>query len=430
MQQTNIPKLELVTLGDELLLGLYPNGHLHYLGEELARRGLPIDCNTVIKDDPADIATHFSHIWEHADIVITTGGLGPTSDDNTREAISACLGLELELDLLAEKAIENRFKQLGRRINQRQRKQCYKPKGAELLPNRLGTAPGIYLKHDNKLLIMLPGPSHEMRHMFTHELLPRLAREGFISPQDAFIQLRTFGIPEGQIEDHLKPVLKDYDGVGLAFCTHNGLVDIRLSPGKGNHSMSDLQHLANDCQEQFGDDFVCIGDASLAEIVGDQLRAMEKTLATAESCTGGLLSNAFTSIPGASQYFNGGICCYTSDTKVEILDVPETILQQHGTVSDECAVAMATGAAEKFGADYGLSITGYAGPGGGSPENPVGTIYIGYHSPIGAWAQKIVYPGDRQHVQARAVNGALDLMRRKLQKYKLIEFICMEAGAI
>ena len=157
---------------------------------------------------------------------------------------------------------------------------------------------------------------------------------------------------------------------------------------------------------------------------------MEKTLATAESCTGGLLSHAFTNIPGASKYFNGGVCCYSNDSKVEILGVPEIILQQHGAVSNECAVAMATGVAEKFGADYGLSVTGYAGPDGGTPENPVGTIYIGYHSPIGAWAQKIVYPGNREHVQARAVNGTLDLMRRKLQKYQLVEFICMEAGAI
>ena len=430
MTHTNNPKLELVTLGDELLLGLYPNGHLEDMGEELTRRGLAIECNSVIQDDPAKIVAHFSQIWERADIVITTGGLGPTSDDNTREAICDCLGLELEFDLTAEKTIDERFKRLGRTVNTRQRKECYKPKGSELLPNRLGTAPGIYLKHDNKLLIMLPGPSHEMRYMFIHELLPRLVSEGLTSECDAFIQLRTFGIPEGQIENHLKPILKDYDGIGLAFCTHKGLVDIRLSPGKGNHSIKELQRIANDCQEQLGDDFVCIGNASLAEIVGNQMRAMEKTLATAESCTGGLLSHAFTNMPGASIYFNGGVCCYSNDSKVELLEVPEIILQQHGAVSDECAVAMATGVAEKFGADYGLSVTGYAGPDGGTAENPVGTIYIGYHSPIGAWAQKIIYPGNRQHVQARAVNGTLDLMRRKLQKYQLVEFICMETGAI
>lgn len=420
------PRVELVTLGDELLLGLRPNGHLTYLGSQLARRGLPVMRNTVIPDSAEAIERLFPDSWQAADIIITTGGLGPTSDDNTREAIAKCLGLELVFDPWAKEALEARFSARGIDVNQRQMSQCYKPRGSDLLTNRIGTAPGIFLRHEGKLLIMLPGPTHELKLMFENEVLPKLAAEGYASEQDTYLQLRTFGIPEGQIEDYLAKVLADHPEVNPAFCTSQGIVDVRLSGKEQPLPWVKLRKVGEACGDALGEHFVCFGHCSLARVVLDQLRSMEKTLATAESCTGGLLSSAFTDVAGASKGFVGGSVCYCNDSKIQVLDVPECILHQHGAVSAEVAVAMATGAAEFYSSDYGLSITGYAGPDGGTPENPAGTIYIGYHSPIGAWAQKVVYPGDRITVKARAVNAALDFMRRKIKKYKLVEFLQME----
>lgn len=419
-------RVELITLGDELLLGLRANAHLGYLGEQLSRRGLPITRNTVIPDESAEIQRFFPISWQHADIVITTGGLGPTSDDNTRETIAQCLGLELLFDPWVQEMIEARFKPRGIKVNARQLRQCYKPKGAEVIPNSVGTAPGLYLEHEGKTLIMLPGPSHEMRLMFEGWVLPKLAEKGFASEQDAYLQLRTFGIPEGQMEDVLHPVLKDYPQIVPAFCVSQGIVDVRLAPQDSEFCREELRRIGEACAELLGEDFICFGHASLAERVLDQLNAIEKTLATGESCTGGALSSAFTDVAGASKAFVGGAVCYCNDAKMQTLCVPEAIIQQHDAVSEEVALAMATGAAEHFSADYGLSITGYAGPEGGTEQNPLGTVYIGYHSPIGVWAHKVVYRGDRLAVKARAVNAALDFMRRKLTKYKLAEFLYME----
>ena len=420
------PRVELITFGDELLMGLRNNGHLQYLGAELSRRDLPIFRNTVISDDYQTIANHLNEYWHCSDILITTGGLGPTSDDNTREAIAEAIGLPLEFDERAYQNIEKLFEPRGLEIGDRQKKQCFKPRGADILHNRFGTAPGIYLKNGDKRLIMLPGPGHELKTMFEQEVLPRLAQEGFINSDQTFLQLRTLGIPEGEIESYLEPVLHQYPQIQTAYCATQGLVDIRLHTNDTAIKWPSLKKIGRECAEALGENFICFGHCSLARYVIDQMRSMEKTIATAESCTGGLLSSAFTDVQGASKTFTGGAVCYCNDAKVQILDMPECILQQHGAVSSETAVAMATGAAERYSSDYGLSITGYAGPDGGTPDNPIGTIYIGYHSPIGAWAHKMVLPGDRLSIKARAVNTALDLMRRKICKYKLAEFLCCE----
>lgn len=424
------PRVELITLGDELLLGLRSNTHLSHIGAELTRRGLSIQRNTTIRDHVEDIKRFFPTCWEQADIIITTGGLGPTSDDNTREVISECLGIPLTFDPWAKEAIESRFKTRGLEINERQLRQCYKPEGSELLKNPLGTAPGIFLKHEGKTLIMLPGPSHEMKLMFENEVLPKLTEEGLVSERDAYLQLRTFGIPEGHMDDLLDPVLRKQTEVTAGFCVNQGIVDIRLTPKDSNMPWDQLRSIGEACAEIFDEHFICFGHSSIAKVVLDQLRAMEKTVATAESCTGGLLSSAFTDVSGASKAFLGGAVCYCNDTKMQTLGVPDALLQQHGAVSAEVAVAMATGAAEHFSSDYGLSITGYLGPEGGTPNNPIGTVYIGYHSPIGAWAHKMVYPSDRMTLKERATNTALDLMRHKLTKYKLVEFLAMESAVV
>lgn len=417
------PKVELLNLGDELLIGIRENGHLYYLGDQLSRHGVEIQCNTVIRDHPEDIRRYFGESWNRADILITTGGLGPTSDDLTRETLAEILGLELKFDPAIEEAIASRFRKMGRAMSENNLKQCYVPAGAEVLPNHFGTAPGLWLKKDGKLLIMLPGPGYELAPMWEKEVLPRLEAEGVCSPGEAYLQIRTCGLGESALETRLQPIFDRHDDLRVAYCFHHGVVDLRLSSVPGGLDREAILDIGEACRNELGDDFVCFGHQTLAKIVVDMLRATEKTLAIAESCTGGLLSDAFTNISGASKVFAGSVVCYNNDAKIQMLDVPESILNQHGAVSAECAVAMVTGAAERFSADYALSITGFAGPGGGTPENPVGTIYLGYFSQVGMWSQKLVFPGERLAVKQRAVIAALDWMRRKLIKHRVDDFL-------
>ena len=415
-------RVDVLNIGDELLLGLRQNGHLTYLGRELARHGGAIHRNVVLQDDAAEIKEKFLESWEASDVVITTGGLGPTVDDLSREVISEALGLKLEFVESVQVELEERFARLGRTLGANNLRQCYVPEGAEVLVNKHGTAPGILLVKGGKVLVMLPGPRSELKPMFEEQVLPRLQEEGMLSSEEQYLQLRTFGVPESMLETRLRTFLKSYQGVKVAYCAHGGGVDVRFSAEEQSAlSIGEISQIGEQCMEYLGDDFVCFGKDSTEEIVLAFLRAQSRSLAVAESCTGGLLGSTFTDVPGASDVFQGGVVAYHQDVKIEHLEVPEIIIQQHGAVSAETAVAMATGIAEKFSADYGLSTTGYAGPGGGTLEDPVGTVYFGLHSPIGAWSHRVQISGDRNVVRERAVNISIDWLRRKLVKYQLEE---------
>ncbi|MBT4224545.1 MAG: CinA family nicotinamide mononucleotide deamidase-related protein [Opitutae bacterium] len=412
-------KVDVINLGDELLLGLRDNGHLTYLGRELKRHGLEIRRNHVVRDDPDEIRDVFPRIWSDADLVITTGGLGPTSDDLSREVIAEALGLKLEFVESVRMAIEERFALQGRPVSANNFKQCYVLEGAEVLSNPHGTAPGVFLKLNDKILVMLPGPENELRPMFEERVLPRLQEEDYFAFEEQYMQLRSFGIGESMLENKLRPVLKSHPELKIGYCAHQGLVDVRLSLANGSGNLAKLHETGEQCMELLGEDFVCFGSESLPEIPLAHLRAHEQKLAVAESCTGGLLASAFTDIPGASATFAGSVVCYHEEAKIEHLGIPECILRQHDVVSAETAVAMATGAAEKFSADYGLSTTGLTGPGGDSGNEPVGTVYFGLHTPSGAWSHRVEFSGDRLVVKARAVNAAIDWLRRKINKYQM-----------
>jgi len=408
-------------VGDELLDGLRENGHLLWLGEHLARRGLPITRSLVVRDDAAEIARAVGEAWGVYDLIVTTGGIGPTSDDHTRGAVAGALGLKLEHVPAAEQALRERFKLIGRKVAAADLSQCYVPAGAESLPNPRGTAPGVFLHRDGRALVMLPGPSLELRPMFEDEVVPRLRQVGCACQGEAYVQVRTFGIGAVPLEAVVRPLLAP--GMVLTFGTHTGVVDARISSGGSGATAEQLCEVARKVRDAVGEDFVATGHACLATLVVEQLRSLEKTVALAESCTGGLLANAFTDIPGASKVFAGSAVCYANDAKVNLLGVPDCLIAQHGAVSAECAAAMATGAIEKFGSDYAIAVTGYAGPGGGTEADPVGTVYFGYASPTGVWSQRVALPGDRRQIKQRAVNTALDFMRRKLNKYRVEDLI-------
>ena len=409
-------RYELITLGDELLLGLTPNGHLTFIGAQLGRRGALLHRNVTITDEADAIAEQFRESWARADIVITTGGLGPTCDDRTRDVIAEVLGQKLVFDATIRVAIEERFARFGRKMTANNLKQAYVFERGEVLPNANGTAPGLWVEQDGKVLVMLPGPPNELHPMFTEQVVPRLAARGLLLEREAYVQLRTAGIGESALETKLQPIFdRVAEGLSVAFCAHQGAVDCRVSSPSGALAATDLEAIAGECAHLLGDDFVCYGHDSLARVCAELLRAQEKKLAVAETATGGLLANAFAESCGACKFFAGGVVCCSNDAKMQLLDVPECLLLQHGAVSDEAAVAMATGAAETLSADYALAVTGFAGAAEtGTGGNPVGTIFIALFSPAGVWSKKLSYPGPRSTVKVRAVNAALDWLRREL----------------
>lgn len=418
------PIVEVINFGDELLVGIRENSHLTYIGGQLARYGLQIRRCRIITDEAAEIREAFTDAWAKSDIVITTGGLGPTADDRTRENVAAALGAELVFHPEVEAAIEARFRVLGRTMAPHDRRQCFGFREGALLPNERGTAPGLLLEREGKLLIMLPGPTQELQPMFEQQVIPRLQRAGVLAAEEAYLQLRTCGVGESAVEERLQPIIAQYPGITVAYCVHYGMVDVRVSSRDRVIPMEALKVVAHAMRRELAEDFVCFGHCSLAKVVFHELRALGRTLAVAESCTGGLLSDAFTNITGASKVFVGGVVCYSNDVKVSKVGVPESILEQHGAVSQECAIAMASGIAEAMSADYGLSLTGFAGPNGGTEKHPVGTIHLGYHSPVGVWCKTVRYTGGRLDIKARAVHAALDWMRRELRAHKVEEFLC------
>ena len=408
-------RYELLTLGDELLLGLTANSHLSFIGAELGRRGAMLQRNVTITDEAAAISRQLLESWAVADVVITTGGLGPTCDDRTREAIAEALGLKLVFDPAIEKSITERFAMLGRKPTANNLKQAYRFNEGEVLANPNGTAPGLWVEKDGRVLCMLPGPPNELHPMFVDQVLPRLAALGLLLDREAYVQLRTANVGESALETKLQPIF-DAAGASLsvAFCAHAGHVDCRLSSPDDRLDRDRLEAIAADCARLLGEDFVCYGNDSLAKVCADMLRAGDRRLAVVEAGTGGLLANAFTDICGVSKFFAGACICTTNEAKMQLLDIPECILQQHGAVSAEAAVAMATGAAERLGADYSVATTGFSGPCGGPNENPVGTVFVALHAPHGVWSKKLSYPGPRTTVRRRVVNAALDWLRREM----------------
>lgn len=410
-------RYELLTLGDELLLGLTANGHLTFIGAQLGQRGALLQRNVTITDEAEAIEDQFRESWARADVVITTGGLGPTCDDRTRDVIAAVLGQKLVFNSAIKQSIEERFTRLGRKMTDNNLKQAYIFERGEVLSNANGTAPGLWVEQDRKVLIMLPGPPNELQPMFVEQVVPRLAARGLLLDREAYVQLRTAGVGESALETRLQPIFdRAGEGLSVAFCAHQGAVDCRVSSPTGALTHAELEGVAGECAHLLGDDFVCYGHDSLARVCAELLRVQEKKLAVVETATGGMLAHAFTEVCGACKFFAGGVVCCSNDAKMQLLDVPECLLLQHGAVSDEAAVAMATGAAETLGADYALAVTGFAGAAatGTTSGSPVGTIFIALFSPAGVWSKKLSYPGPRSTVKVRVVNAALDWLRREL----------------
>ncbi len=419
-------RIEIINTGDELLLGFRQNTHQRWLGRRLNDLGYRVSRQVSIPDNGECIEGAVAEALSRADLVIVTGGLGPTSDDLTRERIAGLLGLELRTDANVLKHLDAFFAARNRQTPERVKVQAEVPEGGTVLPNPHGTAPGLALRVEagrfrdgaDSWLIMLPGPPRELYPMFDEQVAPLLGRERPLSSESACRNLRTSGMGESLVEEKLDQPLAELVGRGLGvhFCLSPGGVDVRLAcvGASANNMVAEAEQIV---RTTLPDHVYGVGDELLEEVVVRTLTEANATLALAESCTGGLVANRITNVSGASLVFLAGLVTYSNEAKQNFLGVHEATLAEHGAVSEETACQMASGALVKTGADYALSITGIAGPTGGTPGKPVGTVYIGLASKSGRpLAMKFLNPYDRETFKLVTSQQALELLRRRLTK--------------
>jgi nicotinamide-nucleotide amidase len=419
-------KLEVVTIGTELLLGLTPDTNATELGRALAAAGVEVVRHISVADRPDAIRAAVSESLARTGFVITTGGLGPTRDDMTKREVAELFGQPLEIRDDVLQSLEARFRRLGRPMPVSNRSQAEVPRGATVLPNPRGTAPGLWVEDRNgRVVVMLPGVPSEMRGLLAEEVLPRLVasqqRENRESRVVRSRAVRTTGIAESALAERVGAIEEQIAPLTLAYIPSTDGVDLRLTAWRLPESDADRQLLAAATllRERAGEHVYGEDRADLAATIIDLLRARRLCLAVAESCTGGLLGGRITAVPGSSDVFAGGIIAYDDDVKRKLLGVPDAVIRTHGAVSEEAVLAMATGAQQRFGVDAALAVTGIAGPGGGSEEKPVGTVWVAARLAHEARALQRLFPGERAEIRARSAQAALDLLRRLMGGSKL-----------
>jgi nicotinamide-nucleotide amidase len=402
--------VEVINTGTELLFGSVVNTHLAYLGQQLFSLGLRVDRQTTVPDGLA-IADAIREATSRSRLVIITGGLGPTSDDVTREVVAELTGRGLQFDESVFSKIEAHVLKRGFHLSAAIKRQAYILEGATILPNDFGTAPGLYLPSTAAFpdLLMLPGPPRELRPMFQAYTTPIIRKIVGHSDLRAMV-FRTSGIGESAIQELVGADLDTIPAVEVGYCAHVGAVDLRLI-GTG----SAVEQGATIVRNKLESYIVSSDGKALEEIVVELLSKRNETLAVAESCTGGYLASTITDVSGSSAVFLEGNVTYSNEAKVRTLNVPQLLIQRLGAVSEEVAGAMAEGARTRSGATYALSTTGVAGPTGGTEEKPVGTVFIGFASAMGSTeVQKLFYPTDRLTFKQVVTQRALDLLRRRL----------------
>ncbi len=411
--------VEIVAIGDEIISGHTIDTNSAFIAKKLVEIGLPVVFKTAVGDDIRHMEQVISQALKRADIVITTGGLGPTDDDITRRAIVKVFkrNLVFHEDVLED--LIKRFKERGLEMPSINQNQALLPQGAMYLPNKTGSAIGIVIEENDKIFVSLPGVPREMQIMVDDELIPflrtRIKREYF-----KIIKLRTTGIIESALAEKIKPHIKIPNSIKFAYLPSYGGVDLRIIASGDSKEETDktAEKLSAQLRELIGKYIYGENDDTLEAIIGKLLKERKQTLATAESCTAGLLSGKITDVSGASEYFDRGFITYTNESKMDLLGVPEKTLTDHGAVSAQTAEAMATSVREKAGTDYGVAITGIAGPGGGTEEKPVGTVYIAIASAKGVVSKKFLMSKDRVINRNRSIYAALEMLRRAILEIK------------
>ena len=410
-------RIEIVTIGDELLLGFTIDTNAAHLARELAALGIQVVRRATVGDTADEIAGAVREALDRTGAVITTGGLGPTSDDLTKPAIAALFGRSMRLDESVLKSIEALFRSRGYPgpMPPSNRAQAMVPDGARILRNRHGSAPGIWLDDDRgRWVAMLPGVPREMRGMLADTLLPLLLeRAGSVGTVVRSRTLRTTGIAESALADRIADIVRDVAPLSVAYLPGAEGVDLRLTARDVDSNTADrmLGDAGDRLRERIGERVYGEGTADLAAVVVDACRNAGLRIAVGESCTGGLLGGRITAVPGSSAVFVGGVIAYDNSVKLELLGVNATALEADGAVSERVVRAMASGARARFGTDVGIAITGVAGPGGGTPAKPVGTVWVAADVQGSVSAFGRGYPGDRDEIRARSAQAALDVVR-------------------
>ena len=409
-----MPDAEIVAVGSEMLTPEHLDTNSLFLTQQLNDLGVEVIRKIVVGDDRSRIADTIRGSLSRAMIVILTGGLGPTEDDLTRDAVAAATGQELVFSPGLCAALEERFRRANRKMAEINKRQAYLVSGAEALPNPNGSAPGQWIERNGNVIVMLPGPPCELRPLFTEQCVPRLKS---ILPVQFIrtVAYRVAGMGESDVDHLIAPVYTQYRNPVTTILANAG--DIQILLRARGPSMEEAEALVSEVGRKIvpllGSSLYSCTGAPLEKVVGQMLRG--RTLAVAESCTGGLLGERITRVPGSSTYFRGGFVTYTDRMKTELLGVDPALIERHTSVSEPVALAMAEGARLRTDADFGVSITGYAGPGGGTEENPVGTVFIGVASANGGKAKRLRFPsGDRSLIRAYAAQIALDQLRRRL----------------
>jgi nicotinamide-nucleotide amidase len=411
-----------VTVGDELLLGRTVDGNAAWLGRELSELGVPVVSRATVGDEDGAIQRAVSEALASADLVVVTGGLGPTRDDRTRDAVAALLGVPLHVDPALLEALEARFRARGYdRLPATNVTQAQVPEGATVLRNPQGTAPGLALEREGRWVVLLPGVPREMKAIFAGDFRNLLMRRFGDRLRPVYQRvIHTTGIPESMLAELVEGRLpSDLGPVSLAFLPDLTGVDLRftaLDTGSREEAEAWFDRLEGTIAPAVEGFRVRADSGDVVESVAKLLLGTGRRLAVAESCTGGLIAKRITDRPGASAWFVGGVVAYSNDVKVEALGVDRATLAAHGAVSEEVVLEMARGAVQSLGGEAGLAVTGIAGPEGGTDAKPVGTVWYAVEVGGNAQARREVFGGDREQIRERAAQAALTLLLRRLER--------------
>jgi nicotinamide-nucleotide amidase len=402
---------EIIAIGSELLTPQKVDTNSLYLTDQLNALGVEVVRKTIVGDERARLTDTILAAVARSQVMVLTGGLGPTEDDLTRDAVAAALGRSMNFHQEISDRIEERLRRYGRKMAEINRRQAYIIEGAEMLPNDRGTAPGQWIAHNGVVLMLLPGPPNELKAMFEKQCLPRL--EKFLPPQVIRTRFfRSVGMTESELDQLISPVYTRYTNLATTILAVSGEIHIHLRArcASANEAESVLEQACAEIEPLLGDRIYSRNGDSLEQVVGDLLRARHASLSVAESVTGGLLGGRITAVPSSSDYFRGGFVVYSNEMKTKLLGVPAEMLAEHTAVSEPVAIAMAEGAKARTGSEYAISMTGYAGPDG----EKVGLVFIGLATPAETEVRRIMFPADRERVRAFSTNTALDFLRRKL----------------
>ena len=408
-------RAEIIAVGSELLTPYRLDTNSLFLTSELNQLGIRVAHKAVVGDTQEEMRSSFEHALERAEVIVSSGGLGPTDDDRTRQTVAELLGRKLRTDEAVLRHIRDRFQRFrpGRVMPQINARQALVPEGATVLPNPSGTAPGLWLEANGRIVILLPGVPNELRGLFEAQVKPRLARAG--GKQRLYTrELRITGLPESEVETRVSPLYALYPNTETTILASPP--GIQLHPSIWSDDAAKAEQVLDEISDRMalalGEHLYSMHGESLEEVVGRILTENRATVGVAESCTGGLLAERLTNVAGSSVYFLGGVVCYSNELKSQLVGVPPAMIEAKGAVSPEVALALAEGVRQLTGARLGIGVTGIAGPGGGTPEKPVGLVYIGLADERGPRQKEFRFLGDRDRIRLFASQAALDMARR------------------